>query len=116
MNTIEAVMPEGLEQEVFEGLNDEQKQVIITQAQCESLMDYIMGSIRKAQANEQIVSTLGNMAADVFSMAMAYALHKAGVESDEQAHDLLARGQKFSASAKAVAEAAHKEKQNAQPE
>lgn len=104
--TIEVTMPKELEQGVFGGLTDEQKQVIITQAKCDSLMSFIMAQCQRSGAPEAVRDTIGNMAADICSLAVSFSMELAGVESQEQANDLLQRGITFSNAARSAAEGA----------
>lgn len=119
MNTIEVTMPEGLEAEVFDGLTDKEKEVITTQAKCDSLMAFIMSQCQRPGTPPEVADVLGNMAADLFSQALAYAMDVAEVDSEERANELIARGMRFSQSARETAEGAVKkvmENTNAQPE
>lgn len=114
MNLNEIKLPEGLEKQVFEGLTEAEKSVIVTAAQCQSLVALVDSFAQRAQMPQEMAEPLHAMAQEVGEKALFYTLNEARCITAEHFENLMGRATTFIESAKTTAEQLHnKENSNA---
>lgn len=106
MNVQQITMPEGLEQEVFDGLTPAEKEVIVTAAQGNSIVTLVDAYIRVRGIPEAAAASVREVVQQVCEKALFYAIDRAELSDTDQFAALMDRAEKFITSAESAADAA----------